>query len=182
MARELMSSEEKKHWLRAKELFLSRRKKGIRESFQESRELLGRYEEAFSKIKDPNDQLSPENYDVDKAAKRLNDYEKELLERHLGYRESYFQWVESTKGIEGVELRTKLGRVEKFSDSEHLEAYATLLRKNLFDRKGEEGNRYEASWRGEKVFARAKELEKFEVEELENIKGIGSFYDFSSVL
>lgn len=177
-----MPDQDKESWLVNKKKFLDKQKHTVRSAIAQGREVWDQYNQWMSVNDDPNDSLDENTFDLEKAAQRLNDYEKELLCDCLGSKDSFFELVQPGEGTTRLQLKTKLGLVKEYKDREEIEAYSTLIRKNQLQRVKGSVHSFHLNWRGTSVYKRSKEIEKFEAEELEGMRGLGSFYDFSSVL
>lgn len=179
---ELMTLSEKNEWIEKKRTFLEKQRHSIRDTFQMGKQAWDEYHAFIEAKVDPNDFASEKDFDVEKAANRLNDYERDLLQECLEEKGRYFELVEPEEGIVYLALKTKMGIFKKYKDLEYIEGYSTLIRKQQVEKIKGTPNQFSPSWRGKAVLKRAIELQDKEVEELEGMKGIGSFYDFSSVL
>lgn len=177
-----MCEYKKQIWLKSKENFLRKLRVGCSEDiFERGVEAWEIYKNWLEGRKDPNDFLPIEEFDVDKPARVLNDYQREILEDLKTNPKAYIH-INNKDNSAYLELNTKLGLLKTYMDSEYTEAYATLARKNQIAPLEGTNNHWQMNWRGELVLKRALELAEFEEEELESLKGLGSFYNFNDVL
>lgn len=180
----LMSLEEKREFFSRKEFFLKKiSEPNVSREIEKGIDGWERYRDWLASQVDPNDSAEECDYDPQRAARVLNDYQRDLLEDLVKFPSSFLNAEDphggSTRSY--LSLNSELGELKCYPELEYMDAYATLIRKNHLEETSKKGA-WCMSWRAKKVLLAARELSLKAEEDLEAISGLGSFYNFDDVL